>query len=50
MKSNWISVEDQLPKDGQKVLFYTQGYSTNVMRLGVFVARDMFDRLIFSPS
>ena len=42
--NNWISVKDQLPKDGQEILFYTQGYSTNVMRLGGFVEKDQWDR------
>jgi hypothetical protein len=40
----WILADDRLPEDYERVLFFTRGFSTNEMRLGIFLAKDQWDR------
>lgn len=40
----WINVNDGLPDNGQQILFWTSGFSTNRLCLGTFLFNDPFER------
>ncbi len=40
----WISVKDRLPENKSNVLFFTNGFTKNVMRMGNFYLEDSFGR------
>lgn len=42
--NNWISVEEKMPVDNERIIFYTKGYINNEMRMGSFHDIDQFGR------
>lgn len=41
VKNKWISVKDQLPSDGQRVLFYST--ENNQIHSGCYLESDFYD-------
>jgi hypothetical protein len=41
---DWIPIGEYLPEDKQQVIFYTTGFRSREIRIGVFLKKDQWDR------